>query len=174
MIRSHTANLIINLFSTPLVHYPASFDFYFYCRFFCFTSLGVCVSPSSLLLVQHDLNSQFKLPLTPNCEGTGGWLRLQGIHFILSTWTAAGRRRLLLHRGISAHMRQHYPLVHSSPHPPRTGRLKRGRHTLLPADILKIHAGNSVAGFWLGKNGRKNKEGFCTPTIQLDDPLDKT
>lgn len=93
--------------------------------------------------VHHDLNSQFKLPLTPNCEGTGSWLRLQGIHFILSTWSVAVSRRLLLHSVISAHMWEHavYPLVHpptpTNPPPPWASRLRCGRRTLLPAYSLK-------------------------------------
>lgn len=45
-------------------------------------------SPSTMFLqIQRGLSSPFELPLTPNFEETGGWLRLRGIYFILSTCT---------------------------------------------------------------------------------------
>lgn len=44
---------------------------------------------TALLQSRHDLNSLFELPLTPNCEETGGWLRHRGIYFIPSACTAA-------------------------------------------------------------------------------------
>lgn len=42
---------------------------------------------TALLQSRHDLNSLFELPLTPNCEETGGWLRHRGIYFIPSACT---------------------------------------------------------------------------------------
>lgn len=44
---------------------------------------------TALLQSRHDLNSLFELPLTPNSEETGGWLRHRGIYFIPSACTAA-------------------------------------------------------------------------------------
>lgn len=43
---------------------------------------------TALLQSRHDLNSLFELPLTPNCEETGGWLRHRGIYFIPSACRA--------------------------------------------------------------------------------------
>lgn len=47
---------------------------------------------AALLRSRRHLKSLFELPLTPNCEETGGWLRHRGIYFISSACTVVETR----------------------------------------------------------------------------------
>ena len=98
-------------------------------------------SPSTVLLhIQHGLSSPFELPLTQSGEQTGGWLRLQGIYFILSACTIEnqslwGEQAAPVSQcNLCSYARASKP---TPPSPPRMNARKCRRHARLVAYTLK-------------------------------------